>query len=292
MGAAPLARSRIAALAGVASIAFVLAAEAAAEVRLDVGGAVEDASDTLDVRVDVGNTGAAAATTLDVRAEFGTEEDLVSLSDGVPAGETRSVRFHFGWVPPPGVYVLGLRLDYTEAGASGAKVTASQRAYLLLSLGASAPPAVVISAGEARLHTTGIVPVRVESADGAAHRVRLRLLTPRGLNPGGPVDLDVPATGAATARLGLIAGNAPRPSQQGILVVAEVVGGPIAMASVAATVAHVDPYPALLPRLRWPLGGAALALLAAAAAIEVRSRRLRAAAAGSVEPEAEVRPSS
>ncbi len=193
--------------------------------RFEVGGAVESADEALEVRVDVINGGDVAATAVDVRGELGDEVDQVALPNGVPAGATRSVLFRFARVPRPGVHVLGLRLDYTEAAASGrTAVTTSQRAYLLLSLGANPGEALRLSAGEASIGTRGMVPVRLESADGASHRVRVRVLTPRGLNADSPVEVEVPATGAATAEIPVLRGSVPRPSRQGILVVAEVAG--------------------------------------------------------------------
>ena len=249
---------------------------AAAEVKFDVGGAVEAAEDALDVRVDLTNHGDVAATSVDVRGELGDEVDVVPLSTGVPARATRSVLFRFAHVPRPGVHALGLRLDYTEAATPGrTAATASQRAYLLLSLGENPAPALTLSAGEASIGTRGTVPVRLESADGAAHRVRVRVLTPRGLNADAPVEVDVPSSGAATAEVPVLRGNVARPSRQGILVVAEVLGGDAAQASVALGIVHVAPDPALLPKLRWPLGVAAAALLLAAGFAEWRGRRAR-----------------
>lgn len=257
--------------------------------RFEVAGAVESADEALDVRVDVINGGDVAAASVDVRGELGDEVDVVPLTSGVPANATRSVLFRFARVPRPGVHVLGLRLDYTEAAAPGrTPVTTSQRAYLMLSLGAAPGAALRLSAGEASIGTRGTVPVRLESADGAPHRVRVRVLTPRGLNADAPVEVEVPASGAATAEVPVLRGNVPRPSQQGILVVAEVLGGDVAQASVTAGLVHIAPDPALLPKLRWPLGAAAIGLLLAAAVVETRSRRR--ATAGNAE--AEVRPSS
>ena len=259
-----------------------IALPAAAEVKFEVGGAVESADEGLDVRVDVINGGDVAATSVDVRGELGDEVDQVALPNGVPARATRSVLFRFARVPRAGVHVLGLRLDYTEAAAPGrTPVTTSQRAYLLLSLGASSAAALRLSAAEASIGTRGTVPVRLESADGAAHRVRVRVLTPRGLNADSPVEVAVPAAGAATAEIPVLRGNVPRPSRQGILVVAEVLGEEVAQANVAATLVHVAPDPALLPKLRWPLAVVVLALLLAAGVMETRSRR-----------RADVRPSS
>jgi len=270
-------------------------------VRFEVGGAVESADDALAVRVDIVNGGDVAATSVDVRGELGDEVDVVSLPNGVPAKATRGVLFRFAHVPRPGVHVLGLRLDYVEAAAPGrTPVTTSQRAYLLLSLGANPQPALRLSAGEASIGTRGTVPVRIESADGVSHRIRVRVLTPRGLNADAPVEVEVPATGTATADVPVLRGNVPRPSRQGVLVVAEVLGGDMAQANVAATLVHIAPDPALLPKLRGPLGAAVIGLLLAAAVVETRSRRRAAAlaqagaATGATarNPETDVRPSS
>jgi hypothetical protein len=275
----------------IAALLPIVSRPAAAEVRFEVGGAVESADEALDVRVDVINKGDVAATAVDVRGELGDEADQVPLPNGVPARATRSVLFRFARVPRPGVHVLGLRLDYTEAAAPGrTPVTTSQRAYLLLSLGADPAAALRLSAGEASITTRGTVPVRLESADGASHRVRVRVLTPRGLNAEAPVEVEVPAAGAATAEIPVLRGNVPRPSRQGILVVAEVLGGDVAQANVAATLVHVAPDPAAMPKLRWPLAMLVVALLLAAAVVETRSRRRAPAAEES--PETDVRPSS
>ena len=280
-------------LAAAILLAIGGAVPAAAEVRFEVGGAVEAADETLDVRVDLINGGDVAATAVDVRGELGDEENVVAMPNGVPAHATRSVFFRFARVPRPGVHVLGLRLDYTEATAPGrTPVTASQRAYLLLSLGASTPALLRLSAGEASIGTRGTVPVRLESADGASHRVRVRVLTPRGLNADSPVEVVVPAAGSAIAEVPVLRGNVPRPSRQGILVVAEVLGGDVAQANVAATLIHIAPDPALLPRLRWPLAVVVVALLLAAVIVETRSRRRVEPTAAAGDAEADVRPSS
>jgi hypothetical protein len=266
---------------------------AVAEVRFEVGGAVESSDEALEVRVDLINGGDVAATAVDVRGELGDEMDQASLPKGVPARATRSVLFRFARVPRPGTHALGLRLDYTEEAAPGrTPVTTSQRAYLLLSLGANPGDALRLSTGETSMSTRGMVPVRVESADGASHRVRVRVLTPRGLNADSPVEVEVPAAGAATAEIPVLRGSVPRPSRQGILVVAEVLGEDLAQANVAATLVHVAPDPALLPKLRWPLAAVVVALLLAAAILETRSRRRAEPPAVAGNSEREVRPSS
>jgi hypothetical protein len=246
-------------------------------VRLQVGGAVESTDEGLDVRVDITNKGDVAAATVDVRAELGDEVDQRPVDGGVAAGATHAIVFRFAGMPsPPGIHVLGLRLDYTEAAAPGrAAGSASQRAYLLLALGANPPAAVTVSAGESTLETLGAVRARVTSADGAAHRVRLRVLTPRGLNANTPVEVEVPASGAVEAQVPVLRGTVPRPSQHGVVVVAEVVGAPLAQAAVATTLVHVSGDPALMPRLRRPIAAAAVLLLLAAGILERRAYRRR-----------------
>ena len=247
----------------------------AVAVRLEVGGAVESTDDGLQVRVDVSNTGDLAAATVDVRAELADEIDQRPVDGGVPAGGKHSVILRFPGLPdPPGVHLLGLRLDYTEAASPGRTAgTASQRAFLLLSLGGNPPPAVTVSAVESTIETAGAVHARVASADGSAHRVRVRVLTPRGLNANTPVEVDVPAAGTAEADVPILRGSVPRPSRHGVVVAAEVIGGAVAHAAVATTLVHVGPDPALLPRLRVPIAAAACLLLLAAGGIEIRARR-------------------
>ena len=225
--------------------------------------------------MDVGNRGDAAAASLDVRAELDDETDQRAVEGGVPAGATRSVPFRFDPPPRPGVHLLGLRLDYTEAPAEGkaAPPATSQRAFLLLSVGANPPPALRVSADEATVETSGSLRVRVESADGAAHRARVRVLTPRGLNANTPVEVEVPAAGAASADVPLLRGSVPRPSRQGVVAVAETLDGDLAHAAVATTVVHVAADPARLPRLRRWLAALAVLLLLAAAVVEWRRAR-------------------
>lgn len=259
-----------------AAVLFVLcvATTAGADVRFEVGGAVESADETLEVRVDVINRGSTAATAIDVRGELGDETDVIPLPNGVPAEATRSVLFRFDRVPRPGVHVLGLRLDYTEAAPPGrAAVNTSQRAYLLLGFGEPPPPALRVTASEATISTSGTVPVRVFSADGAPHRVRVRVLTPRGLNANDSVEVAVPGSGPATAAVPILRGGVPRESRQGILVVAEVVGAEIPQASVVPSLVYVAADPALLPKLRPWLVGLAAALLLATVILQIRARR-------------------
>jgi len=241
-------------------------------VRLEVSGAVQAGPPRLEVRVDLANRGDTPAAALSVEGELLGGRDAARL-EALPAGQTSSalLRFDVG-APRPGVYPLALHLQYSRPGAP--TVEASQRAYLLLALGASVPPAVRLAVPDVRIDVTAPVVARLESADARPHRVRLRLLTPRGLQPFGPdPEAQVPASGSASAELRLLRGTAPRPSRQGIVVLAETVGEELASASAATAVVDVEPDPAWLPRLRRPLAAAAVALLVAALYVELRRKR-------------------
>ena len=132
-----------------------------------------------------------------------------------------------------------------------------------------------LSAPEVTLRDRAPLAVALESADGRAHRVRLRVLTPRGLNPERVEDVvEVPASGVATVSVPLLRGGVPRPSRQGVLVVAETLDGEIAQASAGTTVVAVEAAPLdLMPRWRDPFLVAAALLLAAAAVLEWRHLR-------------------
>ena len=176
-----------------------------------------------------------------------------------------------------GIHALTLLLEHPIGGmpdAGGNPPVESQRAYLLLALGAHPDPAVRVDPAVASLDVVGGLPVRLASADGNAHRVRLRVLTARGLRaPGPPVEVDVPATGSVSVTAPLARAGASRGTRHGVLVVAETMGGPLARTSVAVASVDIAPDPSLLPRLRVPLLALGLALLAVAALLEVRRRR-------------------
>jgi hypothetical protein len=234
------------------------------------------------VRVDLINRGGAAGS-VTVQGELAGNYDEARLPAGVVAGATASVRLVFpNQVPKPGVYPVVLLLDYGPTAAPGAAAAAqSQRAYLLLTLGATAPAPVRITAPEVRLRDRALLPVVLESADGRAHRIRLRVLTPRGLNPERLNDeVAVPATGAATVSVPLLRGGVQRTSRQGLLLVAETLDGDVAQAAIATSVVEVEAESHLMSRWRDPFVVAAALLLAAAAFLEWRHlRELRRAAA-------------
>jgi len=228
--------------------------------------------------VDLANRGGAAAS-VSVQGELAGHYDEAHLTAGVAAGATAPVRLVFPReVPKPGVYPVVLLLEYAPAGATA---TQSQRAYLLLTLGATAAPPVRLSAPEIRLRDRVLLPVALESADGRAHRIRLRVLTPRGLNPERLQDeVAVPASGTATVSVPLLRGGVQRASRQGLLLVAETLDGDVAQASTATSIVEVEAASDLMPHWRDPFVIAAGLLLAAAAVLEwvhLRAQRRTAA---------------
>jgi hypothetical protein len=237
----------------------------------EVGGNVSlNDEGELEVRVDLTNRGGAAGT-VTVQGELAGHYDVARLPDGVASGAAASARLVFPReVPKPGVYPVVLLLDYGPRAAAGAPtVTQSQRAYLLLTLGATAPAPVRISAPEVTLRDRTLLPVVLESADGRAHRIRLRVLAPRGLNPERLQDeVAVPASGAATVSVPLLRGGVQRQSRQGLLLVAETLDGDVAQAATATSVVEVEAASELMPRWRDPFVVAAGLLLAAAAFLE------------------------
>jgi hypothetical protein len=225
--------------------------------------------------VDLTNRGGASGS-LTVQGELAGHYDEARLADGVAAGATAAVPLVFPReVPRPGVYPVVLLLDYAPAAPAGtATVSQSQRAYLLLTLGATAAAPVRLSAPEVKLRDRVLLPVVLESADGRAHRIRLRVLTPRGLNPERLQDeVAVPASGATTVAVPLLRGGVPRRSRQGLLLVADTLDGDLAQASTATTVVEVEAGRDLMPRWRDPFVIAAGLLLAAAAFLEWRHLR-------------------
>lgn len=261
--------------ASISLLAFVLPAGAlAAAPRFEVSGTVRVTEEALEVRVDIKNAGDAAASSLSVEGELLGRRRQARFPAGLPSGGRGSTHLLFPLdVPRPGVHALALLLEYPEEGprdAVGNPPMASQRAYLLLALGAPAEPAVRIDAPELRLETRGDLRVGLESTDGAPHRVRLRVLTARGVrSETPPVEVDVPARGGAASVVTLMRSGAARGTRHGILVVAETVDGELARTTVATGVVEIAPDPAWMPRLNTPLLVLALVLLALAAAIEV-----------------------
>ena len=251
------------------------AAAADAAVRLEVKGSVTPEDEELVVSVQVDNRGDTAATSVTIHGELLGRHDEEEKEKGVAARSWTEAQLRFPQEGVrPGVHVVALRIDY-KVHARG--VVASQAAYLLLALGANPPPAVRVFVGETTIDTRGRVAVSLESADGRPHVARLRLLTPRGLNPYGEApDVSVPAQGRVPATLELLRGSVPRDTRHGILVAASTIDGAEQTSAVAEGAVVVASDPALMPRLRIPLTVVSITLLLAATAVELRRRWPRA----------------
>lgn len=245
---------------------------------MDVGGAVSGTDEEIEVRVDLTNRGGVATGPVTIGGELAGHDDEAKLEQGIAPGETASARLRFPrQLPRPGVHAVVLLLEYAARKAGGASSSPlSQRAFLLLTLGADAVVPVRIAAPDVVVRDRVLWPVTFESADGRAHRLRVRALGPRGLNPEHAAEeIAVPATGTATLSIPLLRGSVPRPSRQGLLLVAETIDGDVAQAATATAVATVAPAPNTLLRVRVPLIVAGSLLLAAAAWLEWRHLRRR-----------------
>jgi len=232
----------------------------------------------LEVRVVVTNRGDRPATPLEVVGELVGERSEARLAGGVAPGGEGAVLLAFA--PSgvrPGTHALTLLLEHPVAGppdGAGNPPMASQRAWLLVALGANPGPAVRLAADALHLDVEGDLAVQLESADGEAHHVRLRALTARGLRAeGGGTEVAVPAKGVSPARLPLVRAGAPRGSRHAVLLVAEALDGSVARTSVLAVPVEVDPDPSQLPRLRSPLLVLGWLLVAIALAVEAWRRR-------------------
>jgi hypothetical protein len=230
---------------------------------------------TLEVVVVLKNAGDAAAQPLVVEGELLEERRRMRLDRGVAPGESDHVVLKFPLAGArPGLHALILLIEWPVGPPSGnaaAPALASQRAYLLLTLGQAAAAAVKLTVSDLLLETRGAVETSLESADGNAHRVEVRVHPPRGLNVFGPsAVVDVPARGRVAASVDLLRAGAPRLSRQGILVEAQALDGPEERSAVATSVVTIAPDPALLPRLRPVLWGVCAILLGASVYVALR----------------------
>ncbi len=222
----------------------LLPAVARPEAVLDVSGSVVATAPRLEVELTLTNRGDVRAGPIDVQGELFGVPRAARLSGGLAPGAAGQLTLDFDPTPPrPGLHALTLLVEHPLDGAvdaAGNPPLASQRAFLLLALGENPGEAVRIEARPLRLDVRGRLRVRLESRDGEAQRVRLRVLTARGLNPGGePVEIAVPAQGHAMAELEVVRAGAPRGSRQALLLVAETLDGPLARTSVAAATVDV-----------------------------------------------------
>jgi hypothetical protein len=248
---------------------------------LDVSGSVVSVAPQLEVRVVVTNRGDRRASPIEVAGELLGERAVARLAAGVGPGRDGSVVLVFSPENPrPGTHALTLVLEHPVEGApdaAGNRPVASQVAWLLVALGASPPPAVRLSAQPLLLDVKGDLGVSVESADGEPHRVRLRLLTARGLRAeGSGVEIAVPARGVASAALPVVRAGAARGSRHGVLLLAESADDPLARTNVTAANVEIAEFPSRLPRMRAWVVAAGVLLLGVALGFEVW-RRLRSA---------------
>jgi hypothetical protein len=259
-------------------VLLVGAASARAEAVLDVSGSVVSVAPRLEVRVVVTNRGDEPAVPLEIAGELLGERVEARLASGVAPGGEGAVLLSFSPASPrPGTHALTLLLEHPLEGTpdgAGNPPMASQRAWLLVALGASPPPPVSLSADPLRLDVRGELAVRLESADGEPHRVRLRALPARGLRAESDgVDVAVPAHGTAPAALPLVRAGAARGTRHEVLLLAETVDGPLARTAVLAAPVEVAPFPSRLPLLRVPLLVLGFLLVAVALGVEAWRRR-------------------
>jgi hypothetical protein len=238
-----------------AALLTAVAAAAAADARLEVTGAVLADAPRLRVRVSVANRGRQPVSALAITGECLGERREARLPEGLPAGGSGSVVLDFAVLGArPGVHALALLLEHAAPGApdaAGNPPLESRRAWLLLTLGAPAEPAVRLKPKPARLDVTGSLEVAVESTDGAPHRVTLRPLPARGLRAEpDSMTIDVPARGTLEARVRLVRAGAPRGTRHEVLLVAEAEDGPLARTTVATATVEIAPDPSILPRWR------------------------------------------
>lgn len=234
-------------------------------------GRVEPGSPLLVV-LDLHNAGTTPATGLTVEGELDGDWDRARVKDALAAGKTTRIALSFRRAAPtPGTHAVTLQLDYQDPAGTGA----SQRAWLLAAFGEVSPALdVEVSLPDGPISTVTTLPVRVRSRAPEPRRVTVRVLPARGLQvPDPDPTVEVPAGAELVVPVRLLRGGAPRPSRQGLVVVAEWNGA--RGHAVAVTTAHVDVAsdPALLPRLRPWLVGLGAALLIAALALEVRRFR-------------------
>lgn len=243
---------------GLALALASLPAPALAGAQLDVSGEVLATAPRLVVQVRVANRGDAAAGAVDLTGELLDQRREARLAAGIAPGRSAAVVLEFDAAgATPGVHALTLLLEHPLPGvrdAAGNPPLSSQRAWLLVALGASPGPAVRLDAKPVRIDVRARLEVSLASVDGLPHRVHLRALTARGLRAEAEgVELSVPPAGAVTAQLGLMRAGAPRGTRHGVLLVAETREGPPLRTTVVVATVEVAADPSLLPRLRWPL---------------------------------------
>lgn len=250
----------------------MLAPPAAAEARLDWKAELRPTPRALLVELRLRNTGDAPARELFVEGELAGQRASAELPS-LAQGEEQPATLRFpAELPRPGRYALTLLVEHREQPADAPP--RGQRGYLLLELGAQPQPALNVRLEAASLDVAGLLPVVLESADGAAHRAGLRVLTPIGINVlEAPAEVLVPPAGPVRVPVKLIRGSAARGLRHGVVVVAAPLDGPLERAAAASGEVEVVADPAWLPRLRPALIALGALLLLAAGLLELRDRR-------------------
>jgi hypothetical protein len=259
--------------------ALLVAAAARAEPVLEVKGSVVTTRPRLQVSVVVSNRGDHAVPSLEIAGElFGQRQKALLPSGVVPGGSGTVVLAFEAEHARPGVHALVLLLEYPIEGApdaAGNPPLASRVSWLPVTLGADSGPALRLEPKPIVLEVKGPLEVAVGSTDGIAHRVRLRVVTPRGLRSDGEgLEVDVPARGAKVVALPLVRAGAARGTRHTVLLVAETVGA-LVQTTVATATVQVADDPSLLPHWRIPILVLACLLLGVALGFEawIRSRR-------------------
>jgi hypothetical protein len=261
-----------------AALSLTAAAPVGAAVRLEISGDARLEGRALLLSVGLRNVGDVAATGLSVEAELAGRRARAEAGRLEPGASRNFDLRYVSDLERPGVYAVPLSLEYRESEDTSAPVR-NELGYLLVPLGGRPVPALRVRVGTARIDELGHVPVALESADGAAHRARLSLRAPRGLNVlDPPVEVDVPAGGRASARIRVIRAGASHGSQVGVLAVAGVLDGPLQRDAVAGGTVTLRTSEPWLPPLRLPLLAVATVLICVAALIEWRRRRVAGAA--------------
>jgi hypothetical protein len=260
------------------ALALALAAAPALPAGLiDVSGSVVATRPRFAVRVTLTNRGERPISAVEVSGDLLGETQVGRVAGPLAPDGSGDLTLEFpADTPRPGRNVLTLLLEHPLDGApdaAGNPPMSSERAFLVLALGANPEPAVRIQADPLRLDVRGPLIVHLASTDSTEARVRLRVLTPRGLRAEGfPTELTVPARGEVRALVTIVRAGAPRGSRRTLLLVAESPHAPLSRTSVAAASVEVRPDPALLPRVRTAVLALGVALVLVALLFEVVSR--------------------
>ena len=223
-----------------------------------MSGSVVSVAPRLEVRVVVTNRGDRPAAPLEVAGELLGERREARLADGVAPGRRgrRAPRLRSRERAPGHSTRSTLLLEHPVEGppdGAGNPPVASQRAWLLLALGASPGARRAPRRGRrSRLDVRGDLARAARERRRRAPTACACARSPRAAcgRRATAREVAVPRAGAAPAALPLVRAGAPRGSRHAVLLVAEALDGPLARTAVLAAPVEVAPDPSLLPRLR------------------------------------------